>query len=249
MIMTAESRGARTIEHDGFAVDVYTGDSYVENLDSLRGIAINFATIVWGEAAAKEMMERAMKVLDRRKESEIPSVMLFRTRTEDEKIGISLQRLFHIRTSTGDIPLLYHVFRAFEEQYRGLHLGRYSVQQALIIHQEARWYGHRTSNPVAAYSVRESGIFVPGRLHPWDGLYDIDPLAQEIMAGLFMRVRLNGRAVDWRTGVSRDDYLEPNRAYVSRPDHGPTMEFRRRMKDFGMRLTQRDSQYVVGELK
>lgn len=249
MLMTAESRGARTIDHNGFAVEVHSGRSYVENLSFLQEVATNFAQTVWGQEAATIMMARAMKVVDPKKESEIPSAMLFRTKTEDDYIGISLQRLFHVRTTQGEIPLLYHVFRAFKDQYRGLHLGRYSVQQALVIHREARWYAHRTSSPAAAWSVHESGIFTPGRLHPWDSVYETDPSAQELMVGLFMRVRLNGTGVDWRTGVSKDDYLEPNRAYVPRLDHGPTMEFRRKMKEFGMRLSQRDSLYVVGELR
>lgn len=250
MIAPVELRSARTIEHNGFSVDVFSGRSYVENKDFIREVATQFAQGIWGEEAAEVMMARATKVLDSKKESEIPSAMLFKTGGGEEGyMGISLQRLFNVRTTQGEIPLLYHIFRAFEDQYRGLHLGRYSVQQALVIHREARWYAHRTSSPVAAWSVHESGIFIPERLHPWDGLYDTDPLAQEIMIGLFMRVRLNGTAVDWKTGVSKDDYLAPNRAYVFRPDHSPTMEFRTRMKEWGMRLTQRDSLYVVGKLR
>lgn len=250
MVAPVESRSARTIEHNGFSVDVLSGRSYVDNKDFVQEVATRFAQEVWGEEAARIMMARATKIIDPRRENEIPSAMLFRrTRVEGEYMGISLQRLFHIPTSAGIIPLFYHAFRFFEEQFRGLHLGRYSVQQGLVIHDEARWYAHRTSNPVAAWSVHESAVFVPGRRRPWDDLYDQDPVAQEIMANLFMRVRLDGAAVDWRTGVSKDDYPAPNRAYVPRPDHGPTMEFRRKMQEWGMRLTKGDSLYVVGELR
>lgn len=249
--------GVRQVDlASGYTVEIFSGMSYIRNKARLIDIATELEAVVFKRDPdlSRQMMTRNMRVGEKTRDIEVPSVMLFRRKetSEDAYIGFSTQRIFVIRTSDTqkDVPLLYISTRAFKEGHRGLHLGRFAIQQAQVVHREATWLGHRTQSPAAARSVQESGVFMEGRLYPWDALYSTDHLAQQIMVELFMNVRINGSGVNWLTGVSIADYLESNGAYVPNPNHAPTMEIKRIMKEeLKMKCRRGDSLYIVGQLR
>lgn len=245
----------------GYTADIYSRATYEEKRDELNQIATELVVRsgLWTSRVAREMMARGIDASAGHKTS-----MIFFRKSDVEVgkyIGFTWQEIFPIPTNEGEIPLLYLRLRAIEERHQGKHLGTAGVQLALLTHDDANWFAHRTQSPAAAWSVIRSGIFRERRLYPWDTLYGakddsseevsrVNRLAQAIMVGLFMKVRVNGTGVEWSTGVSTNDYLESNMAYKPDLTHAPTMEIRRRMQEeLGMDLQGRDSLYIVGQLK
>lgn len=236
--------------NNGVVDEIVRGSSYRKNQDKLIGLAIDLdSRWLHSKAAAEVMMPKNMSVEGRVKDIEIPSIQLFRK--EGTPIGFTTARVFLMQTISGkETPLLYISNRAFDEQYRGMHLGRVSIQIARTVHGEARWMAHRTQSEVAAYSVLQADVYNPRRVFPWNARYYTDLTAQKLMTDLFYAVHVNGQTVDMSTGVSIGDYIEPNWVNRINPEHAPTVEIRRRMtEEFGMDFARGDSLYIVGELK
>lgn len=231
-------------------------ENFLSNRPLLTKLAEELAhsEIGWSLSLAHDTLEKGMTVKDGSKEDEIPSALVF-AREGEGVIGISIARKLVIHTEAGgDIDFLYYVLRAFQECYRAGGRGTYAAQQHRLIHPETKWGGHCTPNPAAAYSFYRSGIFTEGRRFPWDARYDTDPLAQDIMYGLYRKVRVSSNSpIDLVTGVSKGGYPEPHKGYKIMHLHPPTLEFRRIMREvlgmrFGRQEESRDRLHVVGEL-
>lgn len=251
-----EIEGVKRVDiNKDYAVEIICGNAYIASQEALIELATRFDTGRLHSTAqlAEEMMRKNMEVDRRTKGIEIPSVMLFKkmdTRGEENLIGFSTQRVFRVHTvAKGEVPLLYVSNRVFEEEDRGLHLGRFAIQQARVIHDSATWLAHRTGSEVAAYSVEQSGVFVDRKLFPWYMSFKGNPFAQELLTGLWHRVRNNENgSLDINTGVSIAEYKEENKVNILRPNHAPTVEFRRRMIENGMVFERGDAQYVLGKV-
>lgn len=236
--------------NNGVVVEIARGSSYRRNQDKLIELAIELdSKWLHSKAASEVMMPRNMRVEGKVRDMEIPTIQLFRE--EGIPIGFTTARVFTMHNVLGrETPLLYISNRAFDEQYRGMHLGRTSIQIARAIHEEARWMAHRTQSEVAVYSVLQADVYNPRRLFPWNAMYYTDLTAQKLMTDLFYAVHVNGQTVDMSTGVSVGDFIEPNRANIINPNHAPTVEIRRKMiEELGMDFERGDALYIVGELR
>lgn len=242
-----------TVDYGGDEVQIFSRQSFLDHRINLIATTAEFMhkQLGWTMEVAEKTIAKGLAVTteDITNESGIPSVILFKR--GEEYIGVSAQRCIKIYTAKeGNVPFLQHLLRAIKPKYRGKHRGRFVLQQARVIHPDALYYGHRTQNPVTAYANLQSGIFEPGTYSPWEERYDADPLKQEIMVGYFMRARVNGKSIDWSTGVSKDDFPEVNMSYLPRLDHAPTMEmFRRMEQEFGMVFPGRDALHGIGKLR
>lgn len=233
----------------------YIRGNYLKNKTPLTRLAEEFARneIGWSESLAHATLSKGMDIREDAKEDEVPSALLF-VRKGEGVIGVSIARKLVIHTEAdGDVDFLYYILRAFREEYRAGGRGTFASQQHRLIHPETNWGGHCTPNPAAAYSFYRSGIFIAGRRFPWDARFNTDILAQDIMYGLFRKVRINpDQSIDPVTGVIKGGYPEPHRGYKVRP-HSETLEFRRIMREeLGMRFGRKDESVdrlcVVGEL-
>lgn len=246
-----QSSGIKPLHVNRDLALVFSGKSFLENFDYLTEIAAILAqrNIGWSKEAATSVMKRAMRVnrltggrelnpdviemiLDNPKKArEIPSAILFRKESADpgSYLGISVQRMFFIPTEqTGEIPVFYHVLRAFEREQRGKHRGRFAVELALAIHNEARVYLHRSSNPIALYTNTRSPALIQEGRRPIDGPFSEDPLAFEV-AREVVRLVSGDEAVLDPTGVVRGAYPEPNSSYIPDPNYPETYNFYLRM--------------------
>lgn len=248
------ARNPRKLDHNGDEILVYSGRSFLDHRDSLVTLTSGFMSteLGWSLPVALRTIDRGLTVTeaDRANPKLIPSVVVF-TRG-GEIIGVSVQRYIDIDTDiAGPVPFLQHLLRAFKERYRGRGRGRFSVQLAQTLHDDAEYYGHRTHNPIALYANQKSEIFVPGGYLPPDALYNTNPKSQEIMVRYYLRTRVNTTgSVDFTTGVSKEDFPEPNMSYLPNPKHAPTMELLRRMQEeWGMEFPGRDALHAVGRLR
>lgn len=217
-----------------------------------RGLMIKGMGVEDLTRGAKLDSEAIAKIVARR-EREIPSVFLFRSentlpthREEREDspegiygqyFGISVQRMMFLRTElTGEVPVLDHILRAFEPGARDNKRGRLSVALALIRHGRARYYIHKTGNPISAHTNRHSQYLVQEGAHPWGGLNISDPLTQEIREKASEQILLPGRTM-LPTGVVKGDYPEPNRGFNPAELRGGALEIYKTMKEvLGMHI-------------
>ena len=259
----------RSNPHGPYEADVFSESRFLRNKEVLTEIVIGFAQreLGWNEATARSIYEKALKVEDPRKESMIPSVLLFRK--EGIVAGVSAQRLKYVRTyEVGVVPVLYHILRGFEPEYRAEGMGRDSIEIARFTHREAEFYSARNGGPVPVWATMQAGkekptdvsdIFVEGTFHPWNRLYDQDEsdrVYQQIMAQLHMDIRTNGRWPSGTTGVSVADYPEYNCFYMPRPNHRPTEELLSRMEgrkiregELGMVIKRGDSVITIAKFR
>lgn len=249
-------RNPRPISHGGDQIYVHQRGSFLDHHNHLVVLTAAFMSqqLGWTEANALSTMRRGLALPDSRQidESLLPSVMVFER--NGEVIGVSAQKLVYLDTSMGSVPFLQHLLRAFKPEYRGGGRGTFSVQEAQVIHSQAEYYGHRTQSAAAIQANRHSGIFLPGKYLPVDALYFTDPLLQEIMVAYYIKARVNRNGwVDGKTGVSRDDFPEPNKSYPPpEPEerYPDTWEmFRRMHRVWKMRFPSRDALHGVGQLK
>lgn len=255
-------QGGRRIGRSGYDIYVFREEAFITNQLALTDIVAHFAhrELGWNEDTTRGIYTNGLRVEDPTKDSEIPSVMLFGK--GDLLVGVTAARLLYIETHVaGEVPVLYQILRAFEPEHRNEGMGTEALELTVSYHPKARRFAHRTGSPIAAWSVIKSGICVPGTLRPWDRFYDEEDggeglLEQRIMVGLFMATAIRGRGVDWSTGVSKNDYPEPNVSYLPKSGHEPTKALLERMTgrrivrghQLGMEIPGRDSVYVIGKL-
>ncbi len=259
-------RSNRKVDYD---VEVFSEGRFLRNRVALTEVVIGFAQreMGWSEASARRVYEKALKVDDSEDESLIPSVLLFRR--EGIIGGVSAQRLKDVRTyEVGTVPVLYHILRGFEPDFRNKRMGRDSIELARFTHREAEYYAARNSGPVPVWATMQAGkqeptdisdIFVEGTFHPWDRFYDQDEsdrVYQQIMAELHMDIRTNGRWISGTTAVSIADYPQYNESYLPKPGHVPTEELLKRMEgrrlrdgQLGMDIKRRDSVITVARFR
>lgn len=257
-------QGGIRLPRVGYDIAVFSEEAFLRNQEPLTKIVVGFAQreLGWSEEAASMVYTKALKTEDLmgdpKKESEIPSVMLFRK--EGMIVGVSAQRLKYIEThQVGVVPVIYHILRGFEQQYRDEGMGRESVGLVRILHRKGKYYAARNGGPVPVWATMQADIFEPGTYHPWDSLYDVsenDLLYQKIMAELHMDIRTNGTWVNGSTGVSIADYPEYNHSYMPRLDHAPTVALLRRMEgkkikegELGMVIRRGDSVISLGKIR
>lgn len=248
--------GIRIMEADNDKIFIYSGKAFLQNLEYLQDVYAQFAQkdVGWSPEYARYLATRGLGVDHLTKGSplddqtirfildnpltarKVPSVMLFREQDSNpgEYLGFSAQRMYYpmVAREEGqqeeEVPVLYHIFRAFESASRGKHRGRMTVQLALLIHGAAEWYYHRTGNHVAAYTNTESTSFDHSEMFPWVQPFDANQFAFSVAKKLSALVNPEGTPID-RFGVSRGAYREPNRQVVPRPEHAPSMAFYNRM--------------------
>ncbi len=254
----------RRNNHGPYRIDVFSEDAFVRNQVALTDLVVAIAQseLGWSEDNARAVYEKALKVDDPEEESLIPSVMVFRK--DGVVAGASAQRLKYIHTHVaGMVPVLYHILRGIEPEFRAEGMGRDSIAEARYLHRKAKYYAARNGSPVPVWATmqadREKDIFVPGTSHPWERFYDHDEsdrVYQQLMAELHMDIRTNGRGASWTTGVSIADYPEYNRSYLPNPEHDPTNELLRRMEgkkiregELGMVIKRGDSVLTVIKIK
>lgn len=231
-------RKPKLLDHGGDEIYVFSRQAFLGYREWLTRLCAQMMSneLGWSYDVSLRTMERGLKVTeqDLANESRLPSVLVF-TRG-GIIIGVSAQRRVDIYTrQSGDVPFLQHLLRAFVLEARGEHRGRFAVQQAQVMHPEAEYYGNASMSAAAMYANLMSGIFVEGGYYPLQAKYDTNLLAQEIMVGFFMRRRANGKAVDWSTGVSINDFPEPNKSFLPKPNHAPTVAlYKRLQEEFGM---------------
>jgi len=250
-------RNPRPVSHGGDQIIVYQRGSFLDHREKLIALTADFMSqeLGWSNENALKTMQKGLSLPSNTvqiDESLIPSVMVFDR--NGEVIGVSAQRLIHLDTAIGSVPFLQHLLRAFIPDYRGQGRGTFSVQEAQIIHPQAEFYGHRTQSAAAIQANRHSGIFLPGRYFPIDALYSTDSVMQEVMAAYYVKARANKTGwVDGRTGVSKDDFPQPNESYLPpepEEQHPDTwLMFMRMQKVWKMRFPSRDVLHGVGQLK
>lgn len=250
-------RGPAAVDFDlgrkgGYSADIFHGASYYQRKGTLAKIAIDLVIEagLFSPDVARDIVTRGMES----HAGQNTSMILFRRKADINNphyVGFSWQEVFHIPTNEGDIPLTYLRLRAFEKRHRRQHLGRAAVQLTKIMYKEAKYFAHRTQSPAAALSVMESGIFIPGRLLPWEGGdegYDEIPEMEQLKDEVFARVKINGQTIN-KYGVSEGDYPEFNEAFEVDVNHPQTMALRRRMTEkYGMVFSRGDSLTIVGQL-
>lgn len=282
MIRQLENReecpGVRLLTpENGDLIYAFSGRAFLENLHYLIETAKIFAqrNIGWSEEFCRALMTRGLSVnkltggaeldpelIDRivddpKKERQIPSVFLFRRecKRSGEYLGISAHRMLFIKTDLVNekVPVLFHVLRAFEEEQRGRNRGRLSVQLALLLHRGAKFYEHKTSNPLAAFTnTKSSELQQEGRI-PWDGPEEEGTLGAEVHRKVFELVRVdNTRKMDPR-GVIRNDYPEPNNSFSPDDLYGQALHYWRVMTDpvekCGLGMGPNDSVLVQYKVK
>lgn len=255
--------GVKRLHTNRDIVFAFTGEAFLCNLDYLRDqfVYSSHRNIGWSMEYSRELATKGLGVdqLTRRapiteetigliiddplKRRRIPSVMLFRPENGEpgRYIGISAQRMFYPYVSRGEEEpeqeeaVLYHILRAFDRDRRGKQRGRTSVELGLLLHQDARWYGHRTGSHVAAYTNTRSEALDQTHSHPWKEGFTEDPLAWAIVKKMY-DILGNRTGID-EFGVSRGEYKEPNKAVEIRKEHEGSMRIWRKMfQEFGMTL-------------
>lgn len=255
-------------KNSGYSADIFSKEVYENTRDDLAEAAIKIATQVgiWSPEVVREIVVRGMNTITKGRvtgEVEAASMIFFRRSNDPigKWIGFSWQELDVNRVGGKDQKDLYLRFRVFGARHRGYSLGRAGIQLALNTHDEAVWIIHRTGSPIAAWSFmrtgvtdeRPSGIFKPERRFPWETRYDAnpqkDPGPQQLLLSTHFRIRTLGRGINMSTGVTIKDYLEGNRLSSPNPNHAPTVEIERIMReDFGMVFARGDSLIAMGEL-
>ncbi len=247
-----------------YEVWTFSEGDFWNNKDPLTDIVVEFAQreLGWTEETARATYERSLKVDDRRNEALIPSVLLFRRR--GVVMGVSAQRMRVIGTQVaGDVPVEFHILRAFEKDARTKHMGRDSIDLGRYTHRKALYYVARNTGPVPVYATMEAGkerginnstTFVEGTFHPWDRLYDQDSsdrVSQEIMIETHLSLRRDESGfVNSSTSVSKKDLKEFNKSYRPRPGHTPTENLLDRMEgEFEMDIEEGDSVITVARFR
>ncbi len=270
MIQEAPFRipGAKRLDlNEKYAIDMVYGSEYRDNVEELIKIAVDFdvGKLHPTRPLAEKMVRRAMEMPERvtNQELETPSAQFFIEKDPDDPndpakgklVGLSTEQVFLIHTTVaGIVPFLYLSKRIFISEARGLHLGRIAIQQGRVIHREATWGGHRTNTDIAGYSFANAGSFEEGRLYPYDSLADGDPLSQELVSGLWWRVRINApQPPNISTFIAQAEYDVQNTANLETPPHVRVtqefLDFRERLKSYGFRPERRDAIYGIGKFR
>lgn len=254
-MVTIESKenctGVKPMHTNGDLTFVFSGRAFLNHLDYLIGVTSMFAhrNIGWSLEVSTDIMTKALRVNrligdraltpdvietiveDPTKAREIPSVILFRRENAQpgEYLGASAQRMFFITTEQqGEVPAFYHILRAFESRYRGRHRGRFAVELALMVHDQARVYIHRSSNPMALVTNTKSDSLVQEERYGIDLPYPRDSVAFAV-AKEVVRITTGGRGTLLYSGVVRGIYPEPNTSFIPNPQYPLTFDFYQKM--------------------
>lgn len=261
--------GASRLDIDSqYALDIISGPAFRRFQPQLLELAITFdvgrlhSTRALSERMMRQKFEIPRNYTDL--DLETPSAMFLVEKTPlgDNLKGLSTQQLYLISTTVaGIIPFFYTSVRILDYDVRGgvetregskIHFGRFFIQQGRVLHREGTWGGHRTNSDIAADSYANTGIFELGELYPWDKPFNENRTARQLLLAIWERVGNSSQPPDVITGRCIDDYDEPNRANILRPEEflSPQfLEFRRKWGANGHVPGSRDSQYVLGMLK
>ncbi len=202
-----------------------------------------------------ELDEKNIARILARREREVPSVFLYRDEKTPpaykeealpsgeyaEYFGISIQKKLFLKTElAGEVSVLDHVLRVFEPSARGHERGRTSVAWALVRHGGARFYIHKTGNPIAKHTNRKSPYLIQEGAHPISSLNISDPLMREVRGKTTPLILLPGRVM-LPNGVIKGDYPFPNEGFDVQELRGGALEMYHRMKsELGMHIDYSD---------
>lgn len=224
---------ATTKKNTTDTIVAFSGRVYLEKLSYLKDAAVLFLqrNTLWSLDFCRQLMDKGMGVDEltwgrelneetiaevmRTKEREVPSVFLFRGEgvPEGHYLGISVQRKLFINTDlAGEVPVMEHVLRVFEPDYRGKGRGRLTVSLGLLAHKGAQFYLHKTGNPIAAHTNQLSDYLEQVSAHPWGARTISDPLMQEVRKETERYIMLPGRTM-LPNGVIKGDYPERSRSF------------------------------------
>lgn len=247
VLAEAPFKGARSIDHDGYTIVILQGSSYIDNKEAF----LEIATPLQAEAfhrdpvLARRFLEENLAE-DKETAQGKATLMLIRPLNESIQgyVGYGMHREISIPTSKANLNVLYGA-RTIRKDHRRKHIGRFVSQEALVLHRDVDMVGYRTNNPASIWSNNE--VIQRGEHFPFDKLFTADPLVQEVMLGLWWRVKRFGTQVDWVTGVSKGDLGVEEPAYEPDPNHAPTMRILRIMEGkLKMNLARGDSVIALG---
>lgn len=237
-----------------YSAEIHMGDNYMENLLALINEATMLKAAVFQMSIdeARDMMIHHMDARPDTPDLEIPSVIFYRHDQLPHYVGFATGRVYPADTTRGRRNLLV-VTRTITAKHQTHGLGTFSAQELRALHPKATDLGFRSRSPAAVRAAMLADVVREGELSPWFKKYNSDPdfFRHQLMMHLWYRIHKFGATPDIKTGVSRNDYLDENRAYEYRPDRTTkglsTIQIAALMEEFDMGPF--DSVYSVGPLK
>lgn len=229
-------------------------DNYLKHFPDLiaTATALKAAVFEMDLEEARSMMIHHLQADQSTPELEIPTTMFYRYDGESDYVGYATGRIYPVDTPQGRRNLLA-ITRTITAPHQAFGLGRFSVEQLIVLNPKATDLGFRSRNPAAVRAVMLADAIIDGELYPYQKKYTDDPTFtyHKLMMELWYRIHKYGAYPVVETGVSKGDYIDENRAYKPKPDKTTrglsTLQIAAMMKEFGMR--KRDSVYTVGPLK
>lgn len=237
-----------------YTAEIHLGDNYMKNLPALIAEATIIKATVFqmGIDEARDMMIHHMDAKPDTPDLEIPSAIFYRYDQSPVYVGYATGRLYPVDTTRGRRNLLT-VTRTITAKHQTHGLGTFSVQELRALHPKATDIGFRSRSPAAVRAAMLADVVREDELSPWFKRYTSDPdfFNHQLMMHLWYRIHKLGATPDIETGVSRNDYIDENRAYEYRPDRTQralsTIQIAALMEEFDMGPL--DSAYSVGPLK
>lgn len=237
-----------------YTAEIHMGDNYTRNLRTLitEATTLKAAVFQMDIDEARDMMIHHMDAKPDTPDLEIPSVIFYRYDQSPVYVGFATGRLYLVDTTRGRRNLLT-ITRTITAKHQTHGLGTFSVQELRALHPKATDIGFRSRSPAAVRATMLADVVREGELSPWLKKYNSDPdfFRHQLMMHLWYRIHKFGATPDIETGISRNDYLDENRAYEYRLDRTQralsTIQIAVMMEEFDMGPL--DSVYSVGPLK
>lgn len=217
-----------------YVADIYTGSDYKKREEELTTQLRRLIDIaqVWSPDVAERMVEGALKTCN----PDNASMICIRKAEDPPKIekykGIAWQELEHIPTPIGVHNTVWMKFRILDPDIQGLQLGRWVMQQGIVLYlrEGVDSISAKTGSRRAVHAFFESGVFPNGCRYSRDRSYLENAQMPFVVLWLHARHHINGPVPDLTTGISLNDYEEPNGAdpverYKNYPNIRPTLEW------------------------
>lgn len=200
----------------GYSADIYMGGAYREKeLELVGKLKLIIAEAkVWTPDVAERMVEDARATCN----PDNASMICFRKSTDPTEIesyrGLTWQEIEDIPTSRGSHRTVWMKFRVLDPESQGLHLGRWAMQEAISLYLElgVDSISHKSGSKRAVHAFNESNAFKNGCRYPKDRGFDQEAQMAQVLLWLWDRHQIHGEMPSLTSGVSINDYEEPNGA-------------------------------------